>query len=58
MGSAAASGGVLRARCDRRAAAVIIEDVAVMVGFGIGAWTTGYMFGFTIQYIRKFFEQV
>lgn len=37
---------------------MIIEDVAVMVGFGVGVWTTGYMFGFTIQYIRKFFEQV
>lgn len=37
---------------------MILEDVAVMVGFGVGAWTTGYMFGFTILYIRKFFEQV
>jgi hypothetical protein len=58
VGSATSSRGVLRAWRDRGAAAVILEDVAVMMGFGIGAWTTGYMFGFTILYMRKFFEQV
>lgn len=37
---------------------MIIEDVAVMAGFGMASWVTGYLFGWTILYIRKFFEQV
>ena len=37
MGSATSSRGLFRAWRDRGAAAVILEDVAVMVGFGIGA---------------------
>lgn len=53
-----ASCRVLCAWFHRGAAAMIEEDVAVLVGIAIGAFGLGYAAGLMIQSIKKFFEQV